>query len=303
MADGVRTPRSRGSLSGLVLILLGAWGGIAPYAGPSLGFGYTPDEAWTNTSGRLYLSAIPGGVVLVAGLIMTMSRSRWLGGLCAFIAALGGTWFIAGAALVTFLPASQAASISTGKPLGSGAHIAVLTNLALFTGVGVLILFFAASGLGRFSLAAHRDFSIDNGDLAGLTGAGTYGGYQPAQESAQPQYASQYARTDPFPPAHYAAPTEQYPSAAQQPATQDQPSAGQYQSPAGQSSAGQSPAGQSPAAQYGQPNPYGVTQEQSTVQRSQSPFPPAPFPGSPAQTTTPESTKAAEQQPGQNQAR
>ena len=38
MAEGVRTPRSRGGLSGLALILLGAWGGIAPYAGPSLGF-------------------------------------------------------------------------------------------------------------------------------------------------------------------------------------------------------------------------------------------------------------------------
>ncbi|MDR2986762.1 MAG: hypothetical protein LBV34_18180 [Nocardiopsaceae bacterium] len=187
MADGVRTPRSRGGLSGFVLILLGAWGGIAPYVGPSLGFGYTPDEAWTNTSGRLYLSAIPGGVVLLAGLIMMLSRSRWLGGLCAFIAAAGGAWFIAGAALVSFLPASQAASISVGTPLGSGAHIAVLTNLVLFTGVGVLILFFAASGLGRFSLAAHRDFSIENGDLAG---AGTYGGYQPAQESVQPQYGS-----------------------------------------------------------------------------------------------------------------
>jgi len=34
MAEGVRTPRSRGGLSGLALILLGAWGGIAPYAGP-----------------------------------------------------------------------------------------------------------------------------------------------------------------------------------------------------------------------------------------------------------------------------
>src|SRR6185437_15073352 len=114
MAEGVRTPRSRGGLSGLALILLGAWGGIAPYAGPSLGFGYTPNIAWSNTSGRLYLSAIPGAVALVAGLIVMVTRSRWFGGFCAFIAALAGAWFIAGAALVTFLPASQAAKITTG---------------------------------------------------------------------------------------------------------------------------------------------------------------------------------------------
>ena len=39
MADGVRTPRSRGSLCGLALLLLGGWGGVAPFAGPSFGFG------------------------------------------------------------------------------------------------------------------------------------------------------------------------------------------------------------------------------------------------------------------------
>ena len=288
MAEGVRTPRSRGGLSGLALILLGAWGGIAPYAGPSLGFGYTPNSAWSNTSGRLYLSAIPGAVALVAGLIVMVTRSRWFGGFCAFIAALAGAWFIAGAALVTFLPASQAAKITTGTPLGTGAHIAVLTNLAFFTGVGVLILFFAAVALGRLSLAAHRDYSADDAELAGLADTGVYGAYQQGQESAQPQYGSQYPRTDPFPPEHYASPTEQYPSAGQQPTGQYQPSGGPYQSPAGQ---------------YPPNDPFGVTQEQSTVQRSQSPFPPAPYPGYPDQQTTPESTTAAQQPPGQDQAR
>src|SRR5262249_3592540 len=64
MADGVQTSRSRGSMCGLALILLGAWGGVAPFAGPSVGFGFTPDRAWESTSGRLFLSAIPGAVVL-----------------------------------------------------------------------------------------------------------------------------------------------------------------------------------------------------------------------------------------------
>jgi len=289
MADGVRTPRSRGGLSGLALILLGAWGGIAPYAGPSLNFGYTPDSAWSNTSGRLYLSAIPGGVVLVAGLVVLFTRSRWFGGLCAFIAALAGAWFIAGAALISFLPRNQAVLISTGTPLGTGAHIAVLTNLAFFTGLGILILFFAAMALGRLSLAAHRDFAADDGDLAGTD---VYGGYQQPQGSVQPQYGSQYPRTDPFPPGHYASPTEQYTAAGQQPTGQFPSPGGQFQPPAGQY--------QAPTGQYAQPDPFGVTQEQSTVQRSQSPFPPAPFPGNPEQpATTQQSAKPTEQPPAQ----
>src|SRR5215475_6917655 len=294
MADGVRTPRIRGGLSGLALILLGAWGGIAPYAGPSLNFGYTPDSAWSKTSGRLYLSAIPGAVVLVTGLVVMITRSRWFGGLCAFIAALGGAWFIAGAAFVSFLPSDQAASISTGTPIGTGAHIAVLTNLAFFTGLGILILFFAAIALGRLSLAAHRDFAAGEGDLAGLSGTDVYGGYQQGQGSAQPQYGSQYQRTDPFSPEHYASPTEQYPAASQQPTGQFQSPGGHVQPPGGQY--------QTPAAQ--EPRPFGATQEQTTVQHSQSPFPPAPFPGYPAQpATTQESIKPAEQPPGQDQAK
>lgn len=279
MADGVRTPRSRGGLSGLALILLGVWGGIAPFVGPTLGFGFTPNQAWHSTPGRLDLSAIPGGLVLLMGLVVLVTRSRWLGGLCAFIAALGGMWFIAGGAIVTLPPASLTGEIRTGTPLGSGPHIVVLTNLAFFTGVGALILFFAATALGRFSIAAYRDFSADDGDVAGLTGAEVYGDYQQGPQqpyAAQQQFGSQYPSTDQFPPEHYSAPTQQYPPA------------GQYQSPAGQ---------------YPQHDPFGLTQEQpaSEYPRSQSPFPPAPFPGYQEQTTQ-ETTTAAEQPPGQDKA-
>jgi hypothetical protein len=295
MADGVRTPRTRGSLCGLVLILLGAWGGVAPFAGPSFGFGFTPDRAWAYTQGRLYLSAIPGALVLLAGLIVMVTRSRGFGGFCAFIAALGGAWFIAGAAVISLLPANEGASIRTGSPLGSGAHIAILTDLAFFGGLGAVIVFFAALALGRFSIAARRDYDdvvTGDGD-AGLAAVGAYGGTQAAQEVQQPysaqQYASQYPATDPFPPEHYASPTEQYPAAEQQPP------------PAGQQQAGQYQAG---GPQYPQHDPFGLTQDlpANQYQRSQSPFPPAPFPGYPDQPTTPESTTAPDP-PGQDQAR
>src|SRR5260221_241804 len=96
MADDVQTPRSRGSLCGLALILLGAWAGLAPFAGPSLRFGFTPDRAWAYTSGRLYLSALPGAVVLLAGLIVAMTRNRSFGGICAFVAGPGGGWPVRG---------------------------------------------------------------------------------------------------------------------------------------------------------------------------------------------------------------
>ncbi len=276
MADDVRTPRSRGSLCGLALILLGCWAGLAPFAGPSLRFGFTPDRAWEYTSGRLYLSALPGAVVVLAGLIIAVTRSRWFGGFCALVAALGGVWLIAGAALVKLLPASQVASITVGAPLRAGASVHILTGLAFFTGAGALIVFFAAVALGRFSITALKDYAgpaTDMGDGTGIVGVGAYQAGQDAvaQQFGQPQYTSQYpSGREPFPPAQYPA-TQQYPASA---------------------------------SQYPAHDPFRLTRDPTVpgqYPQSPSPFPPAPYPGYPDQTS-PESTTAIERPAGQDPA-
>src|SRR5215469_990331 len=175
MAYDLRTPRSRGSLCGLVLILLGGWAGVAPFAGPSFGFGFTPDRAWHYTQGRLYLSALPGAIALLAGLIITLTRSRSFGGFCAVVAAVAGAWLIAGASLIRLLPASQVASITTGNPFGTSVNEHILAQVAFFSGAGALIVFFAALALGRFSIAAARDYGaapIETTDGLGVGGAG-----------------------------------------------------------------------------------------------------------------------------------
>src|SRR5215467_3188086 len=159
MAGGVRVPRTRGAVNGLALILLGAWGGIAPFAGPAFGFGFTPDHAWEYTTGRLFLSLVPGAVALLAGLVVLGTRNRWFGMLCALVAALAGAWFIAGAAVLKLLPSSLGvASVSIGTPISGTTRGAVLTGFALYTGLGAAIVFFAALAVGRFTVTSHRDF-------------------------------------------------------------------------------------------------------------------------------------------------
>ena len=266
MANGVRIPRSRGSLCGLALVLLGGWGGVAPLAGPSFGYGFTPDQAWDFTHGRLYLSVLPGAVVLVTGLIVLVTRSRAIGGCCALIAALGGAWFIAGAALVRLLPAGQAASISAGVPLGTGTSTIVLTGLTFYAGVGALIVFFAALALGRFSIAAHKDharLAADFGDADGAAAASAlgYSGYanQPyPDQPGQPQY-------QPGQPQYQPGQTQDFPAPSQYP--------GPY--PAGPDAF---PPDQHPTTpeQYPPHDPFGLTQEAHPT--SQPPFPPAPNP-------------------------
>src|SRR5579859_6096033 len=98
MANSVPMSRSRGSLSGFALVLLGAWGGLAPFFGPYFHLGFQPDKTWHYDTGRLYLTILPGVVVLLAGLIVLVTKSRWLAGFSGLIAALAGLWFVLGRA-------------------------------------------------------------------------------------------------------------------------------------------------------------------------------------------------------------
>jgi hypothetical protein len=212
MARTVQIPRGRGGLSGLMLILLGAWGGLIPLVGHYFKYGFTPDRAWDLTQGRLYLSVIPGAATLVAGLVIMMTRSRALGSFMAFVAALAGLWFIVGAAFVRLLPASLGGSISTGNPIATTTTRVILTGLGFYAGTGALIMFFAALALGRFSIAPAREHDRVADELAGaagaagLAGAGAlaydaYSAGQPAQSysPAQPPYSPVQ---DTFPQTH-----------------------------------------------------------------------------------------------------
>jgi hypothetical protein len=153
-------PRSRGAVCGVLLVLLGLWGGLAPFIGPYIHFGFTPDKAWQYTQGRLYYSAIPGGAALLGGLIVLVTRNRGVGVVGGLLAALGGVWFGLGDGFVTTV--LKRASISIGvplAPLGSSASTlrTYLESIAFFGGLGMVVLFFGALAIGRFSLLAATD--------------------------------------------------------------------------------------------------------------------------------------------------
>jgi hypothetical protein len=160
-----RIPRSRGGVCGALLILFGLWGGLAPFVGPYFHFGYTPDSAWSYNSGRLYYSIVPGAVALLAGVLIILTRNRVLAIAGGVLAALGGAWFVVGSGFVTDV---LNRTISVGGPIltgVSGPHAvglrSYLESIALFTGLGVLIVLVGAIVMGRFSLVAARDIAVD----------------------------------------------------------------------------------------------------------------------------------------------
>jgi hypothetical protein len=154
MAGMLRVPRSRGALSGVLLVLLGLWGGLIPFVGPYADFAYTPNNTWVFNADRFWLNVLPALAVGLGGLIVLFSANRAVAVFGAWLATLGGGWFIVGP---TVSPLWKAAGVSaTGAPIGTEAK-QVAEQLAFFTGLGALAVFFAALALGRFTVVGIRE--------------------------------------------------------------------------------------------------------------------------------------------------
>jgi hypothetical protein len=137
--------------SGCLLALLGAWGALVPFVGPYFGYAYTPDKAWWYSTGRLWLSVLPGAAVFLGGLVVLVSASAP----GAFLAVLGGVWFVVGVPIIQLIrPSDGPGSPATvANAMFHPATMRFLENLGFFYGLGVAVVFFAALALGRAGVA------------------------------------------------------------------------------------------------------------------------------------------------------
>jgi hypothetical protein len=142
-------------MSGVLLVLLGIWGGLIPLVGPYVNYAYTPNHAWRINSGRIWLEILPAAGALLGGLILLASRLRPMALLGASLAAASGAWFAVGRSLAPLWTSNLPAE---GNPVGG--HIArAMEQVGFFTGLGVVIVCIAALALGRLSLVSLRDAS------------------------------------------------------------------------------------------------------------------------------------------------
>jgi len=140
-------------VSGFLLIVLGAWGGLVPFIGPYFGYFYGPNTTWLYNSDRLWLSVLPAAAAFLGGLIvLAMPRG---GGAGALLAVLGGVWFVIGASVLTVAkPGSGPGAPGTASgAMFSPATMHLLENLGFFSGLGIVIVFFGALALGHGGVA------------------------------------------------------------------------------------------------------------------------------------------------------
>ncbi|MCP2292680.1 hypothetical protein ACFYT3_32935 [Nocardia amikacinitolerans] len=151
----LRIPRSRGAVGGLAVLLLGAWGALIPFLGPYFDFAFTPDEPWVWTAARGWLEVLPGAAAVIGGLLMLVSRNRLVASFGAWLGVAAGFWFVIGPLLADPLGIGN-----IGDPVATSDWKRAALQLTYFYGLGALILFFAATSLGRLSVRSPRDIAF-----------------------------------------------------------------------------------------------------------------------------------------------
>lgn len=148
-------PRTRGALTGLLLILLGAWGALVPFFGPNINWAYMADPAWTWTAAKGWLEVLPGVAAAVGGLLVLLSGNRASAVFGGWLAVIGGAWFVIGRA---FAPTLRLGDV--GQPVASTDLKRALLEVTYFTGLGALIVFLGGAAVARLAVRHARDVVV-----------------------------------------------------------------------------------------------------------------------------------------------
>jgi hypothetical protein len=132
---------------GLLTILVGAWGAIVPYLGPTFGYHANSSGSWNWTWQHSLLYLIPGAAAVVTGLWMwgmaartRAGSGRFGSGLAGLVLLAAGAWFVLGPAVwpifyssAVFGPASPTSNFvnQLGYNFGPGLILATLGGMTL----------------------------------------------------------------------------------------------------------------------------------------------------------------------------
>jgi hypothetical protein len=145
-------PRSRGAVSGLLLIILGVWGALIPFIGPYFHFAYTPDQTWAWSTARAWLEVFPGAITALGGFLLLVSGNRATAMFGGWLAVIAGAWFVVGRTLASTLRLGD-----IGQPIAATDAKRAVLEIAYFSGLGALIVFLGGVVLARVTVRTARD--------------------------------------------------------------------------------------------------------------------------------------------------
>src|ERR1700753_176883 len=148
-------PRSRGAVSGLLLIILGVWGALIPFIGPYFHFAYTPGQPWAWSTARAWLEVFPGATTAVGVFLLLISGNRATAMFGGWLAVSAGAWFVVGRALASTLRLGD-----VGQPIAATDAKRAVIEIAYFSGLGALIVLIGGAVLARVTIRTARDVEL-----------------------------------------------------------------------------------------------------------------------------------------------
>jgi hypothetical protein len=145
-ATPLRLPRTTGAVSGLLILVLGVWGGLIPFIGPYFHYAFGGSQTWHYTTQRLWLDIVPGAVAVIGGFMLLTASTRTGGITAAWVAIAAGAWFIIGPVVALLWHHTLYA---IGAPIG-GATRQMIEWIGYFFGLGTVIVGLAAFAMGRY---------------------------------------------------------------------------------------------------------------------------------------------------------
>jgi hypothetical protein len=142
----MRLPRTTGAFSGTLIVLLGLWGALIPFVGPSFHYAFGGYSTWHYTSARLWLNIVPGAVAVIGGFMLVRASTRVSGLTAGWVALAAGVWFAVG-------PSVSLLWHHTIYPIGTpagGYTRQMIEWVGYFYGLGAAIIALAAFAMGRF---------------------------------------------------------------------------------------------------------------------------------------------------------
>jgi len=167
-----RIPRTKGAVSGFLLVLLGLWAGLIAFVGPYFDYAMHSDQTWQWFADRGWLQVLPAAATVNGGFMLMSGATRARNSLGAMLALAGGLWFVIGPTVSMLWNDGQ---ITVGPPIGQHNITHVLEWLGFFYGVGALITLFSAYALGFMAALPIVDERIVGRTVATGAGAGAAG--------------------------------------------------------------------------------------------------------------------------------
>lgn len=151
----------------MIVGILGIWGALIPFVGPSFGYGMGTSQSWQWSESHLTLHLAPGlAAVLGAPLMLQRQRARQLSG--ATLALLDGAWFVLAPTLHPLWATQSTGGMSM---MGGSALSSALSGIGYHYGTGAVIAIVAAYTLGF--LGATRVTADPSAGVAERSGAST----------------------------------------------------------------------------------------------------------------------------------